>query len=75
VETSDTGIDQCIKDQLVNLQSTRFCTYFPEAVTDKCKCITDQFHTDYLQNYDFSLEEGNYIDILSDSPLKIRFPR
>jgi hypothetical protein len=36
VETSDTGIDQCIKDHLVNLQS-RFSKYFPEAVSDKYK--------------------------------------
>jgi hypothetical protein len=34
IETSDTGIDQCIKDHLVNLQS-RFSKYFPEAVSDK----------------------------------------
>jgi hypothetical protein len=27
------------------------------------------------QNYDFCLEEGNYIDIISDTPLKVRFPR
>jgi hypothetical protein len=27
------------------------------------------------QNYDFSLEEGNYIDIISDTPLKVQFPR
>jgi hypothetical protein len=29
METSDTEIDQCIKDYLVNLQS-RFSTYFTE---------------------------------------------
>jgi hypothetical protein len=27
------------------------------------------------QNYDFSLEEGNYIDIIYDTPLKVWFPR
>jgi hypothetical protein len=27
------------------------------------------------QNYDFSLEEGNYIDIISDTPSKVLFPR
>jgi hypothetical protein len=33
------------------------------------------FHADSPQNYDFSLEEGNYIDIISDTPLKVEFPR
>jgi hypothetical protein len=63
-KTSDTQIDQCIKDHLVNLQS-RFCKYFPEAVTDKYKWIMDPFHADSPKNYGFSLEEGNYIDIIS----------
>jgi hypothetical protein len=65
VETSGTGIDQCIKDHLVNLQF-RFCKYFPEAVTDKYKWITDPFHADSPRIYDFSLEKGNYIDIISE---------
>jgi hypothetical protein len=43
VETSDTGIDQCIKDRFVNLQS-KFSTYFPEALNDKYERITDQLH-------------------------------
>jgi hypothetical protein len=73
METSDIGIDQCIKGHLVTLQS-RFCKYFPGAVTDKYKWITDPFHADSPHNYNFSLEEGNYIDI-SDTPLKFRFPR
>jgi hypothetical protein len=34
LETSDTGIYQCIKDYLVNLQF-RFSKYFPEAVFHK----------------------------------------
>jgi hypothetical protein len=34
VETGDTGIEQCIKDHLVNLQS-RFPKYFSEAVSGK----------------------------------------
>jgi hypothetical protein len=55
--------------------SPGFCKYFPEAVTDKYKWITDPFHADSPQNYDFSLEEGNYINIISDTPLKVRFPR
>jgi hypothetical protein len=54
VETGDTGIDRCIKDHLVNLQS-RFYRYFPEAVSDKYKWITDPFHADSSSNYDFSL--------------------
>jgi hypothetical protein len=40
METSDIGIDQCITDHLVNLQS------IPESVTDKYKWITDPFHAD-----------------------------
>jgi hypothetical protein len=63
-----------IKVHLVNLQS-RFCKYFPEAVTDKYKGFTDPFHADSPQNYDFSLEDGNYSDIISDTPLKVQFPR
>jgi hypothetical protein len=55
--------------------SPGFVKYFPEAVTDKYKWITDPFHADFPQNYDFSLEEGNYIDIISDTPLKVWFPR
>jgi hypothetical protein len=54
VEKSDTGIVQCIKDHLVNLQS-RFPKYFPEAVSDKYKWIMDPFPADSPQNYDFSL--------------------
>jgi hypothetical protein len=42
VETSDTGIDQCIKDHMVVLQS-RFSKNFSEAVSDKCKWIPDLF--------------------------------
>jgi hypothetical protein len=34
----------------------------------------DPFHADSPQNYDFSLE-GNYIDIISETPLKVWFPR
>jgi hypothetical protein len=56
METSDTGIDQCIKDHLLNLQS-RFSKYFPEIVSDKYKWITDLFYADSPQNYDFSVEE------------------
>jgi hypothetical protein len=35
----------------------------------------DPFHPDWPQNYNFSLEEGNYIDLISDTPLKVQFPR
>jgi hypothetical protein len=56
VETSDTGIDQWNKGHLVNLQS-RFSKYRPEAVSDKHKWITDQFHADSSRNYEFSLEK------------------
>jgi hypothetical protein len=66
VERSDTGIDQCIKDDLVNLQS-RFSKYFPETVSDKCKWITDPFHAYSSQNYEFFLqEEQTYIAFISD---------
>jgi hypothetical protein len=63
VETSEIGIDKCIKDHLVNLQSM-FCKYFPEAVTDKYKWITDPCHASSPQNYDFPLEDVNYIHII-----------
>jgi hypothetical protein len=61
VEPTDTGIDQCIKDHLVNVQP-RFSKYFPEATSDKYKWLKDPFHADSLQNYQFFLE-NNYIDI------------
>jgi hypothetical protein len=36
METSDGGIDQCVKNHMVNMQS-RFPKYFSEAISDKCK--------------------------------------
>jgi hypothetical protein len=54
--------------------SPGFVKYSPKAATDKYKWITDPFHADSPQNYTFSLEEGNYIDIFSDTLLKVRFP-
>jgi hypothetical protein len=56
VETSDTGIDQCIKDHLVNLHFS-LSKYFLESLSDKYeyKWITDAFQADSSQNYDFSL--------------------
>jgi hypothetical protein len=75
VEKSDTGIDQCIKDHLVNPLS-RFSKYFPEVVSDKYKWITDSFCADSPKNYDFSIEEEeNGIGIISDTCLKVQFPR
>jgi hypothetical protein len=55
VETINTGIYQCIKGELVNLQS-RFSKYFPEAVSNKHEWIMDSFHSDSPQNWEFSLE-------------------
>jgi hypothetical protein len=74
VETCDTGIDQCIKDHFINLQS-RFSKFFPEAVNDKYKWITDPYDAGSPQNYEFSPEEENYTDIISDTSLKVQFPR
>jgi hypothetical protein len=54
VERSDIGIDQRIKDHLVNLKF-RFSNYFPGAVTDKYKWIIGPFHADSPQNYEFFL--------------------
>jgi hypothetical protein len=49
-----------------------FSRYFPEAVSDKYKWITDPFHADSPQNYEFSLEEQeNYNDIISHTSLKV----
>jgi hypothetical protein len=36
VESSDTGVDQCIRDHLINLLST-FSKYYPEVLNDKFK--------------------------------------
>jgi hypothetical protein len=75
VETSVTGIDQCIKDHLVDMQS-RFSTYFTEAICDKYKRTADPFHADSPQRYYFSLEEEeNSTDTISDTPLEVQFPR
>jgi hypothetical protein len=54
METSDSKIDQCIKDHLDILQYI-FPKYFSEAMSEKCKWITDQFRADSSQKYDFSL--------------------
>jgi hypothetical protein len=60
VEASDTGIDQCIKDRLVNLQS-RLSKCFPEAVIDKYLWISDPFHADLPPKYYLSLGEEKAI--------------
>jgi hypothetical protein len=74
VETSDIGIDQCIKDYLVNPQS-RFSKYFLDAISDKYKWITDPFPADLSPNYYFSLDKANYNNIISYTYLKVQFPR
>jgi hypothetical protein len=56
VETIDTGVDQSIKDHLVNLQS-RFCKYIKEGISDKYVWIRDQFHDDSPQYYEFLLKK------------------
>jgi hypothetical protein len=70
VETSDTGVDQCITDHLVSLQS-RFSKYFPEAANDKYKCIMDPFYADSQQNYEFLLKKKKYIDFIYDTSVKL----
>jgi hypothetical protein len=49
MKTSDNEINQCVKDHLVNLQSS-FSKYFPETLSDKYKWVTDPFHADSPQN-------------------------
>jgi hypothetical protein len=63
VETNDTGIDQCIKDHLLNLQS-RFSKHFPEAVSDKYKRIMDPFMLICTKTTTIVSLEENYIDII-----------
>jgi hypothetical protein len=59
---------------LVNLLP-RFSKYFPEVVSDKYKWFTDLCCADSPKNYDFSIEEENCIDIISDTCLKVQFPQ
>jgi hypothetical protein len=54
VGKSDTGLNQCINDNLVYPQSM-FSKYFPEAVSNNYKWITDPFRADSPPNYGFSL--------------------
>jgi hypothetical protein len=72
---SETGIEQCIREHLINLQSS-FSKYFPEKMNDKYSWIRDPFHDVSPPKNDFSLkEEENYIDLTSDTSLKLRFRR
>jgi hypothetical protein len=67
MNTNYTGIDQCIRNHLFNLQS-RLSKYFPEAERDKYKWITDQFYVDSPRSYEFSLFNKNTIlTLLSDT--------
>jgi hypothetical protein len=48
-----------------------FSKDFPETVNDKYVWIADSFNADSPQNYDFSLEDENYIN----TSLKIQFSK
>jgi hypothetical protein len=74
LEISKTGIERRIREHLINLQSS-FSKYFPEKMNDKYSWIRGPFHEVSPSN-DFSLEEEeNYIDLTSDTFLKLRFRR
>jgi hypothetical protein len=73
MEISQTGIERCIREHLINLQFS-FSKYFPEKMNDKYSWIRDPLHEVSSRNNDFSLEEEeNYIDLASDTFLKLRF--
>jgi hypothetical protein len=75
MEISETGIERCIREHLINLQSGS-SKYFPEKMNGKYSWIRDPFHEVSPPNNDFSLdEEVNYIDLTSDTSLKLRFRR
>jgi hypothetical protein len=75
MEISETGIERCIREHLINLQSI-FSEYSPEQMNDKYRWIRDPFHEVLPPNNDFSLEEEeNYIDLTSDTSLKLIFRR
>jgi hypothetical protein len=75
MEISETGTERFIREHLINLQSS-FSKYFPEKMNDKYSRIRDAFHEVSPPNNDFSLEEEeNYIDLTSDTSLKLRFRR
>jgi hypothetical protein len=75
MEISETGIERCIREHPINLQSS-FSKYFPEKMNDKYSWFRDPFHEVSPPNNDFSLEEEeNYIDLTSDTSLKLRFRR
>jgi hypothetical protein len=75
MEISKIGIERCIREHLINLQSS-FYKYLPEKMNDKHSWIRDPFHDVPPPKNDFSLEEEeNFIDFTSDTSLKLRFRR
>jgi hypothetical protein len=73
MEISETGTERCIREHLINLQSG-LSKYFPEKMNGKYSWIRDTFHEVSPSNNDFSLEEEeNYIDLTSDTSLKLKF--
>jgi hypothetical protein len=74
MKISETGIERCIREHLMNLQSGS-SKYFPEKMNDKYRWIRDPFHEVSPPN-NFSLQEDeNYIDLTSDTSLILRFRR
>jgi hypothetical protein len=53
MEISETGVERCIREHLINLQSN-FSKYFPEKMNDKYIWIRDPFHEVSPPNNDFS---------------------
>jgi hypothetical protein len=75
VELSETGIERCIREHLINLQSS-FSKYFPEKMNDKYSWNRGPSHKVSPPKNDFSLEEEeNYIGLAFDNSLKLRFRR
>jgi hypothetical protein len=73
MEISEIGIQRYIREHLINLQSG-FSKYFPEKMNDKYSWIRDPLHEVSPPHNDFSLEEEEeYIDVASDTSLKLRF--
>jgi hypothetical protein len=75
MEISETGLERSIKEHLINLQSS-FSKYFSGKMNDKYSWIRDPFHEVSPPNNEFSIEEEeNYIDLTSDTSLKLTFLR
>lgn len=68
MEASDT-----IKNHLLNLHS-RFSKYFPETEGNKLKWITDPFMLIQITT-SLSIEKKKHTAIVSDTSLKVQFPR